>query len=86
MYAFRIDRVTHFSLTRQNASLCGRAVNGGIELDRLQGLICSACAFTERDNWVSEWQRRYGVLGPIKSIVDETDRGNSWLAAEKWVA
>jgi hypothetical protein len=65
VYAFQIERVTHFSLTRQNASLCGLDVGNGIELERRQGLICLVCGRLEHATWVDEWQRRYGVLGPI---------------------
>jgi hypothetical protein len=65
MYAFQLERVTHFSLTRQNASLCGVKVRDGIELDRRQGLICLVCAKLEHETWVDEWHRKYGVLGSI---------------------
>ncbi len=66
MYAFRIDRETHFSLARQNASLCGIEARHGIELTYRQGRICPQCDRIEHAAWVSEWQRQYAVLGPIK--------------------
>lgn len=73
MYAFQIERVTHFSLTRENAGLCGRSLRGGYELDRRQGPICPACARSERDAWVGDWHRRFDVLGPIKPIDQNAD-------------
>lgn len=86
MYAFQIERVTHFSLMRQNASLCGRSVRHGIELSRRQGPICPACSRIEFNSWVSEWHRNYGVLGPIPPIAVETDRNEAWSEPEKRVA
>ncbi len=66
MYAFRIGRETHFSLARQNASLCGIEARRGIELADRQGRICPECDRIQHAAWVSEWQQQYAVLGPIK--------------------
>lgn len=70
MYAFRIDRLIHLTLCRQNASLCGMKVSNGIEIRRRQGLFCYECSHIERDDWVREWHRQYGILGPIRPVVD----------------
>ncbi len=86
MYAFQVERVTHFSLTHQNASLCGRWDGHGIELDRRQVPICPVCARSEFDSWVREWHRNYGVLGPIQPIADLPDSVGVWSETEKLVA
>ncbi len=86
MYAFQIDRVTHFSLARQNASLCGQYVSNGIEFDGRQGLICPACTHLEHSAWVRDWHRRYGLLGPIKPLATDAAGNDRWFEAEKLVA
>ena len=85
MYAFQLERVTHFSLARQNTSLCGVNVRHGIELDRRQGLICLVCAKLEHESWVDEWHRKYGVLGLILPPATNTT-GNDQFEAERLVA
>jgi hypothetical protein len=85
MYAFRIDRVTHLTLCRQNASLCGMKVSNGIETNLRQGLICYECCHIEREAWVREWHSQYGILGPIRPVVDCQEEATN-LEEEKLVA
>ena len=85
MYAFSLDRVTHLTLCRQNASLCGMRVHDGIETRFRQGPICRECSRIERETWVSEWHRKFGVLGPIAPSVDGDEDG-AYAQTEKLVA
>ena len=68
MYAFIINRVTHFTLTRQNRSLCNLNTQGAVELGRRNGPICLECCRLEAEAWVAAWHQKYGVLGPITPI------------------
>lgn len=68
MYAFQIERVTHLTLTRENASLCDRTVRHGIEFSSRSGAICRHCRERENEPWVAEWHKKYGVLGPIQPL------------------
>ena len=70
MNAFRVGRVSHLTLCRQNASLCGLLVRDGIEMYFREGANCQECSRIERESWVREWHECYGILGPIQPAAD----------------